>query len=429
MAELYQNLFIIVCISLLGWGVIRVERIYQYPFFMGSMFVSFFLPQAFALISNPGAASLASVERVLLFSTMCAAACFIGYEMKPNRNWLSNLNIAIDERKLFIGGIALMTQGYFFNFLLSRTAVQTAANGNWTGPATIYLFLGQVINIAFAIFLLQLLKRPNILNLTCAAISSWPLLQSVLGGRRQPTMTLIIIIGLSLWMGRRLIPPRWSVITALIFMTILIPLFGEVRSGFWNLVFSGNWQAVSAIAQKAFNQLLKGELLEIRNAALLMDVVERTGLYGFGSGYWDSIIFQYVPGQIVGFELKKSLQVNLFDKYVEYLSSFYGYTIPNGYTITGVGDSFIEFSYFGCFTFGLIAYLFKHLWISSVYQKSTFSRILYMGLVSPAMVGLTHGIGRFLQEAIFQAIFIGLVAFYARKKNHFSYIESQKFER
>lgn len=427
MAEIYLNILTITCLALIVWGVLRVERIYQYPFFMGSMFLSFILPQAIALIHNPGAASLEAVERVFLFSSMCAAACWIGYEVKPNRNWLANLNITIDERKLFIGGIALMAQGYFFNFLLSRTAIQTAANGNWTGPATIYLFLGQVINIAFAIFLLQLLKHPNIINITCAAISGWPLLQSVLGGRRQPTMTLVIIIGLSLWMTRRIVPPRWSVIIALLFMTILIPLFGEVRSGFWDLVFSGNWQEVSAIAQKAFNQLLQGELLEIRNAALLMDVVERTGLYGFGSGYWDSIIFQYVPGQIVGFEFKESLQVNLFDKYVEYLSSFYGYTIPNGYTITGVGDSFIEFSYFGCLTFGLIAYLFKNLWISSVYQKSTFSRILYMGLVSPAMVGLTHGIGRFLQEAIFQAIFIGLVTFYARTRNGFSYIESRKF--
>lgn len=420
MVELFRNLLVIICLGLLVWGVIRTERVYQYPFFLGSMFVSFLLPQAFALINNPGVVSSEALERVLLYSCLCAAACWVGYRMKPNRNWLAKLNVVVNERKLIMGGFFLLAQGYFFNFLLSRTTIQIAANSNWTGPATIYVFFAQVINIAFAIFILQAVKRPSLTNITLAIIAGWPLLQGVLIGRRQPTMTFAIIIGLSFWLIRRYVPPRWSVITAIVAMVFLIPLFGAIRSGFWNLLFSGNWQEVIKIAQEAFDQLLTGELLELRNAALLMDVAERSSLYGFGTGFWDSIVFQYVPGQIVGFDLKKSLQFNLFDTYIESLKSLYGYSIPSGYTITGVGDSFMEFSYFGCMTFGLIAYLFKHLWISAVYYESTFSSLVYMGLVSPAMVGLTHGIGRFIQEAIFQMIFVGLVINYAK-------VNQQKF--
>lgn len=424
MAEIYLAMLIIICLGLLSWGLIRLERVYQYPFFMGSIFISFLLPQAFALIKNPGQVSQHALERVLLVSCLCAATCWIGYKIQPNKKWLAKLDIPIDESKLFRAGIALMAMGYFFNFLLSRTTIQTAANGNWTGPATIYIFLAQVIYIAFAIFILQTLKRPNAINLLCTALAAVPLVQTVvLYGRRQPTMTLLEIVGLSFWLVRRYVPPRWIFITAIILITYLIPLIGELRGDFWNLVFSGNLQKVLSLSDNAFNLLLKGDVLELRNAALLMDAADQTNQYGYGSGYWDSIIFQYVPGQIVGYDLKKLLQVNLLEKYD--LTNLYGYSIPNGSTITGVGDSFIEFSYFGFLSFGFIGYLFKNLWISSVYYQSTISRLLYMGLISPAMVGLTHGIGRFVQEAIYQIIFVGLVIYCCRVKYKIYYTQNE----
>ncbi|WP_341524653.1 hypothetical protein WKK05_18645 [Nostoc sp. UHCC 0302] len=418
MAETYRDLLVLICLGLLSWGVIRVERIYQYPFFMGSLFLSFILPQAFSLVSNPGAAiTPEALERVLLVSCLCAAACWLGYEIKPNPKWLAKLNVVLDERKLFRAGFALMLQGYLFNILLARTIA--ASNGVLESgtSATIFIFFGNVIYIAFAIFLLQTLKRPKAINFICTVLSGYIPLQTVLIGRRQPTMTFIIFIGISLWLVHHYIPPRWAVVTSIVMITFLIPLFAELRGEFWNLVFSGKWQEILTASQRAFAGQQKGDILELRNAAFLMDATEHTGLYGYGSGWWDSIVFQYVPGQIVGFEFKKSLQFKLVTP--ETLKKLYGYEIPGGTTPTGVGDSFTEFGYFGCIVFGLIGYFFKHLWISAVYQKSTASRLLYMGLVSPAMVGITHGIGRFWQEAIFQVSFVCLVAYYSRTKYNY----------
>jgi hypothetical protein len=428
MAEIYRDLLLTTCLGLLGWGVIRLDRVYQYPFIMGSIFISFLVPQAFAIVNNPGlGVTQTALERVLLYSCFCAIACLAGYRIKPNKNWLSKLNLPIDENKLFRAGIALMLQGWFFNILLARTAVQTVATGGWTGPGTIFLFFTQVTNIAFGIFLLQFLKRPNNITLIFAIISGWPLLSSALLGRRQPVMTLVIIVGLCLFLAKRYLPPRWLVITAIITMSLLIPLFGVLREGFWDLIFNGDWQELSSLSQYAFSSLLEGDLLELRSAALLMDASERLGLNGYGTGWWDAIVFQFVPGQIVGYELKKSLQFNLWGQYLDSLKYFYNYTIPNGYTITGIGDSFLEFSYFGCLSFALISYLMRHLWISAVHQKNASSQILYMGLVSPAMVGLTHGVGRFWQETLFQLIFVGLVTFYA-KTRHPARIKSNSLE-
>jgi hypothetical protein len=416
MTEIFRNLFIIICLGLLVWGIIRIERIYQYPFFMGSIFLSFLLPQVFSLIDNPAQVSQEALERVLFVSCLCAAACWLGYQIKPNRKLLAKLNIVTEDRKLFRAGIALMAQAWFFNFLLSRTNIQLAANGNWTGPATIFLFFVQAGSIAFTIFLLQTLKHPNFINCICTVFSGWPILQDVLNGRRQPTMTLIIIIGLSLFLVHRSVPPRWLVIAGLLSISIFIPLFGHLRANVWGLFFSGNWEEILSETQRIFTIQQKGDVLEFRNAALIIDVATRTGLYGFGTGWWDNIVFQFVPGQIVGFEFKKSIQFNIWVPYIESLSNLYGYTIPIGSTPTAIGDSFMEFGYFGCVVFVLIAYIFKHLWISAVYHKTVFSQILYMGLVSPSMICLTHGVGTFLQQGIFQLIFIGLVGYYSRVK-------------
>jgi hypothetical protein len=48
MANFYLLVFIGICTAILLWSINRVERIYQFPFFMVSVFLSFILPQAIA---------------------------------------------------------------------------------------------------------------------------------------------------------------------------------------------------------------------------------------------------------------------------------------------------------------------------------------------------------------------------------------------
>jgi hypothetical protein len=417
MSETYLYLFIGICIAITAWGIISLERVYQYPFFMVTIFLSFILPQAISLVNNSfgSVVSQAALQRVLLYSCMCTGMCWIGYQYKPNSKWLAKLDIPIDQHKLSIAGTLLIGIGYLCNLLLSRITIQTAANGNWTGPATILYFFGGLIYIGLPIFLLQAVSRPNFINILLVIIAAYPILQTIIiSGRRQPTMTFLITIGLSLFIVKRYVPPRWVFITGIILAAYIIPVLGQLRGGFWTLVFSGDWQTVVSSSQQGLNTVSEGKILELRNAALYMDAAEQLNQYGYGTGFWDRIVFQFVPGQIVGFDIKESLQFKLgtFGD----LQNLYGYAVPNGSTSTGIGDSFMEFGYFGCVIFALIGFLFKNLWISTIYRGSVFSSILYIGLISPAMVGITHGIGRFCQEFIFQTGALFLVTYFSRQK-------------
>ena len=416
MHHFYLSLFIIICFGLLGWGMIRLERVYQYPFFMGATFVSFILPQAFALSNNPGVVSDRALARVLLMACLCAAMCWMGYQFTPDSKLLTRLNIEIDERKLFKAGIALMIVGLFFQFLLSGTEIETAANSNWTGSATIYVFFAKVLYIAFAIFLRQTLKDPKLKYLLYTLITAYPILNSIfISGRRQPTIAFVIIIGVSLWFIKRLTIPRFVILILTLLGMYLIPTLGQLRGDLYVNITNNQWDTVISTSQDSMSQLIQGEILELRNAALSMDASVLTGRHGYGTGYWDNLVFQYFPGQIFGYGLKKALQFNWGTNH--YLRYLYNYDVHPGTTFTGIGDTFIEFDYFGCLVFAFIAFLFRTLWISSNYQKSIYSTLLYICLISPAMVGITHGTGRFLQEAVFQFIFISLTIYYSRVKH------------
>ena len=396
--------------------MLRLERVYQYPFFMAAIFVSFILPQANSLVNNSsssGFLSPSALEKVLLYSCMCAIMCWIGYQQfQPKEKLLSKLDIFLDDRKLLQAGFVLLSIGHLCNFLLSKITIErSAVNGNWTGPATILYFFSTFIFVALPIFLLHTLRHPNFINITMTVLAAAPILKVIIvDGRRQPTVTFLITVGMAFFLVKNYIPPRWLFIIFVGAAAFVIPVLGQLRGQFWSLLFSGDWQAAVDASQTNFEAVNTGKILELRNAALMMDAADLTNKYGFGTGFWDSIVFQYVPGQIVGFGTKKSLQ---FGASID-LKEIYGYKVPIGTTTTGIGDSYAELSYFGCLLFAAIGCIFKTLWISMTYRRSMFSSLLYIGLISPAMLGITHGISRFLQEFIFQAGTMYLVSKYAK---------------
>lgn len=416
MAIVYLYLFIVICIGIVLWSLIRLERAYQYPFIMGAIFISFIFPQAFSLYDNPGSVSPTALSRVFLMSCLCAAMCWVGYQLPPNKQWLKRLNVVVEDKKLLRMGIVLLAISSFFQILLWNTEIQIAANGNWTGVATIYLFFTRLSYIALAIFLMELIKRPSVQHFAFTSLAAVTPILAILNGRRQPIMTFLIIIGLAFWFVKRYIPPRIVFASLIILGLYFIPLFGHLRGDTWQLVAKGDVQELSSTSQESLETLMEGDVLELRNAALIMDASTRIGQYGYGTGYWDALVFQFVPGQIIGRELKNSLQFRWGARRGA-LSYFYRYSIPNGTTPTGMGDAFREFDYFGCLFFALVGMLFRILWISANHFKSVPSMLLYIGLISPAMLTITHGTGYFVIEAAFQLIFVSITVWFSRSNN------------
>lgn len=412
MVDLYLYLLIVICLGLLGWGLIRLERVYQYPFFMGGIFVSFILPQAIALINKPGPVTQQALERLFLMSCLCAAMCWLGYQLPPSRNFIKKLDLVIDPQNFFQGGIVLVLIGFVSNLLISRLPDAAKESTQWTGIITIYVFFSSLIYPGFTILLLSTLRRATVSKIILTACAAaLPIQTIIFYGRRESTATFILAIGLSLYFVRRYVPPRWVAVTLVILALFAIPLTGTYRT----IAKTGNWEQLYQIKPlESLNAFVEeGEFLELRNAALLMDAAVQTNQYGYGTDYWNTLVFRFIPAQLVGKNFKEALQIKL----VNYdLESMYRYKAQIGLTMTGIGDSFTQFDYFGCFFFFFIAYLFKNLWVSAVYKNSIIGQVFYVSLFAPAMISVTHGTARFLPDLLFNFIFIGALTLYSRQK-------------
>ena len=419
MVYLYYYFLIAICCGLLLWGLTRVERVYQYPFFMSAIFIAFVIPQAYSLQHNPGSVPMTALVKLLLMSCLCITMCWLGYQVMPNKKILHTLNIELDDHKLFIIGIVLTIIGYASTLALNSTQAQIANNSNWTGIVTIYYFFLKVIYIALAIFLIQAISKPNLTKITWVIIAAVPAISpAIFAARRTLLMVVIVIFGLSFWFIKRYTPPRGLFIILVILGIYAIPLIGQFRSDVWGFVINADWSSISSASQQSLDRLIEGDVLELRNAAILIEASSSSNQYGYGTGLWDALVFQYFPGQFFGYELKKSL---MFHWNVNHTGDLLGYIIPRGSTFTGIGDSFMEFSYFGSLIFASIGYIFKTLWISANYYKSKLSMLLYMGLLSPALICVTHGTSRFLQDAFFQFILAIAIVYFARIKTNVNY--------
>jgi hypothetical protein len=93
-----------------------------------------------------------------------------------------------------------------------------------------------------------------------------------------------------------------------------------------------------------------------------------------------------------------------------------GYTAPGGTTMTGIGDSFAEFGYFGALFFAAVAVIFKSLWYASLHRDAVFAQLLYIQTCTPAMLAITHQTTRYPPGLIYNLVFIGLAVLYARRR-------------
>jgi hypothetical protein len=211
-------------------------------------------------------------------------------------------------------------------------------------------------------------------------------------------------------------PPRVLSIAVIIGAALFIPATGEYR----NLAHRDPIEALQEIDfSERFEESLNEESVnELKNATALIAATQVTGAYERGAGYWNAIVFRFVPAQFVGRDFKDGLMIggrqrNLAD----FVESILGSTFLLGSTPTGVGEAFNEFGYFGCLFFAALGYLFKTLWAAANRPGAAVAQILYIQSVTSAMRAVTHQTVDFLPGFIYGVIFIGAIAWFARDRS------------
>lgn len=416
MAELFLVLLIITIAVLLTKAILKPALIFEYPYFMAATFAVFILPQAFSLLRFPGKVSDSAVTDVMLMSWLCLLAAAIGYMLSPSLAVFRRVNKIVNSDRLFHVGVFYTLVSFVFAYLLTQAKVTINDRGGMTGIGTIYLFFVGLAFPGFAICLLVLLRKFSLLRLSFTLLAGLIPLINVLSVRREPTIVLVLSVALGLFYTRRFVPPRILICAGLIFATLAIPATGVYRSMLNEGVLSKEFRRFNLV-QNFQDYFGRESILELRNAAALIESTHRFDTYLYGAGYWNQVVFRYVPAQIVGADRKNSLMFGTsLDSMKESVDAL-GYEYSIGSTLTGIGDSFQNLSWFGCLFFAGLAVFFRSVWLASLSANSFFAQLLYMLICTSAMRSVTHQTTDFLPGLIYQFVFLSLGVFYARDRN------------
>src|ERR1043166_1996526 len=410
---LYFIPFVVACGLLFGASLVRPRLIYEFPYFMAGTFIAFVLPQAYAPYPKEGGGVY--LESTLLMCCLCLAACWFGYLPRAHAGFLQKLNVPVSTSRFLHGGIVLVLVGYYFTYKFG-TLPEDDISTSLTGIGTIYLFFGGLAYPGFAICFYCALKTRSVFAWAMSAVAAWiPFQAAIFYGRREPTALFLISLGMSLFFLRGRQAPRLLVFGAVLGAMLIIPAVGEYRKTAAQDPIEA-WNQLDVVQE--FNSYFDvNAVSETKNATLLIAATRESGAYEWGAGYWNRLVFRFVPAQFLGESFKNSLMIGHQQRdFGDFFEDVLDYRMPPGSTVTGLGDAFNQFNYFGCLFFAAMAYLFKNLWVAARQPNGTVAQILYIQTTTSAMRALTHETIDFLPGLIYSALFVALVAFYARKR-------------
>jgi len=397
---------------LIGWGISERSRVLQFPFFVGLVFAGWVLPQLIGLTHDPFLPE-GGLAKTGFFGAACALATLLGYRAggKP----ISGLTWELDNQLMFVVAIVLMiVGGYFFALVRMGAAAATEEySGQWTGAITIYYFFSRLMGFGLILAVVGYLQHPSkgwFALILVGAVSC--LVRIVNFGRRAELVELAIIVLLMAWFHKRVVPHRLLMILGAGFVVLVVNGIGTYRS----IVEDEEGMHLSELSHldlmASFSDVLEEGGEEMRNAVYTIEGTARSMDFDWGLSIWNSLVFQYVPAQIVGVERKEALLIPFDDSaYMEF-----GHVPYTGSTPTGLSDSFASFGYLGWIKFLVIGYAMGRLW-ATARQGRQAAQILLLVLVTPGIQIVTHSTNWLIKDLPQVILLLLLPLYYARKKS------------
>lgn len=369
-----------VVLLLLFWGMLRPERIYEFPFLTGVITFVFVLPQV------PGLAGetflpVHAFGRTTAFTILCLMMCWAGW--RKNAKALTFFRLDFDEKRLLLASAFLSVAGAYFYYKLSRLPGELTIAVQMTGVPVIYIFFSRLLCYGLAVAALCLARR----------FSWWTVLilmfdlifyldRIVITGKRAEAIELVIIFALALWFYKGWAVSRILIIGGIFLGTLMMNSMGDYRA-----ITKANdapvWDDISRI--DVVGNLVKvldegGE--EYRNAIVRIDHAASTMDFDYGKFHWNRLVFSFVPAQVVGMDVKQSLMLPMPPRALDFNPVL-------GTTETGMADAFESFWYFGAFKFFFLSHFVRRVWVTANTGEFA-AQFTYVLSIIPAIHAISH---------------------------------------
>ncbi len=413
-----QFLFVVfvgLCLLLLLPGIRDTRRVYEFPFFMGVTFLGFMGPHIYAIVQRNVPMPEEIAVRGLTMTCLCVFCCWVGYNIRPSPIVLSKLQFPTSDRRLFhVGAAFALVSTYFFVMVRLHPG---ATGSQWTGSVLRYLFFVGLSAPALAICLYFALRKRRLSTLLFLGIAVLAPLYAVYIGRRGITFLFLVTIGFALYYVRNFRPPRWALAALIVAGLVHLFAIGEYR----RVVHSGRFELSSLLDMNIERNLeravgkRKASLSETAYGYYMLDSVAERQSYEFGAAFWNMLVVFYVPGQIVGHDFKKQLQINIGQGDFTDLSERLRVDLNTGTTLTGIYSAFKQFGYFGCLLFLGYGIAYRHLWAAVMNRQNKVLIALYPSMIIYGMYIVTHHVAYATTQFLFYSTFCIIGYAYARR--------------
>ena len=379
------------------------------PNLVASAYLFFLIPQMFAFqaldleraVLDPNAYYWA-----LVYAVMCLFASFLGWRsgsISFLSRFLCRFNDRVSGKTLFTAMLALSLisnlAAYRFEQLKGSFDHADAGSQQLTGTGTKILFVARIVYIPYAYFLSEFLQRKSFKNFALLFSTIFLTCQRVItGGRRSPLALLSLPLLCMLFFRKRITLNRALIAFILIAPLVLLPALAVLRFGFWSSLFQGevDFVFIQRTLTEYFTEAYPHDFL---NAVNIIALTTDRLYFGLGSGFWNDLVFNFVPAQFLGNNFKDFLYIDISP--VSYLKNFelnQYFTYKLGTTQTGLGNTFAEFSFLGSLCFFVQSKIMRTLWDVSMLGKEL-AMVAYCFMATSVFLSITHGFYYFINYA------------------------------
>lgn len=404
------------CLALAAWGLKEKSHLLQFPFLSAVAVAIQFIP-AILVLGKPDNLDSAlgenALNRVVAMAILCLLMTAFGYFVKTDPPKV--LLWQVQTNRFLTGATFLVIASVFFGFLLSRLPAEELGASQWSGRPVFYLFFASVgvygATVALLVFTKTWDKRAFVLMIPWT-ISSLSLM--IFYGRRGVTAAFCFAIACALWFNRKWMLPRSLAVVVILGFAVYSAVIGDYR----RIMKDDSSDKINNIkginvAEKLEEEGIRNDQCEeLKNAAYIMAAYSKSGRYDLGVTFYNAIIGQYVPRQLVGEEFKKALMGVTPDEVVK---DEYNYSFTTGSCHTGVADVFASFWYFGSLVFFVIGYVMRRIW-EGAERGYIVHQFLYVNMLA-LILGVFNGdIASFITPWIHILVFAGPVFVFARDR-------------
>jgi hypothetical protein len=390
---------IAIFVSAVVWKAAQVPGWYiTLPAAMGGLFFGWVLPQVGFLINESNAPAGATALVVMV--GLCFIASAVGWNAatKPGKGDLVAQGGPLQTRSMVVpvGLLTAVVLAVSLGIELQPEEVKNASR--WSGTITVLAFFAQLRIVALSLSLIMVLTKRTIVNLSLAAINiaiTFPVAFVLLRRSEMIDVTLALAGSLLFARGRSLSIPVIAVVALV--LTVVVLSIGELRQSS-NAIYEATGQRPYIFSPDVFKNIdfesaatdNIAKATDFRNAKYIIQYVQQTGEYTWGANTWNDFVFQWVPAQFVGAEIKNGLMVGKRGGAYAGIEHLYGFEYKKGTTSTGFGSAFEDFGYFGAMYFYVIAMV-----VGKIYRRARsgdpWMQALFLAITTNALTSVTHG--------------------------------------